>query len=51
MIILSGWSQISFSLGDNLILLMMFYLMVGIYSVSFIVEYLAYKCFKEQSDD
>ena len=51
MIILSGWSQIAFTLADKPILLTMFYLMVGIYSASFIVEYLAYRCFKEQSDD
>ena len=51
MIILSGWSQIAFTLADNPILLTMFYLMVAIYSASFIVEYLAYRCFKEQSED
>ena len=47
MIILSGWSQFTGMLGSNILLLGMFYGLVGIYVSSLLAEYLAYRCFKQ----
>ena len=50
MIILSSWKQFTGMLSSNFVFLSMFYLLVGVYLASFLVEYLAYRCFKEQSE-